>query len=54
MPVRSTVKAQLSLHKRNIVKAAPEAQKWQETAGYLNYEHAKVRSCTGDTVLCIP
>ncbi len=30
MPVLSTVEAQLSLHKRNITKAAPEAWKWQE------------------------
>ncbi len=33
MPVLSTVEAQLSLHKRNIAKAAPEAREWQETGG---------------------
>ncbi len=29
MPVLSTVEAQLSLHKRNIAKAVPEARDWQ-------------------------
>ncbi len=33
MPVLSTVEAQLSLHKRNIAKTAPEAQERQETSG---------------------
>ncbi len=33
MPVLTTVEAQLSLHKRNIAKAAPEAPEWQETRG---------------------
>ncbi len=33
MPVLLTVEAQLSLHKRNITKAAPEAREWQETGG---------------------
>ncbi len=32
-PVLTTVEAQLSLHKGNIVKAAPETQEWQETGG---------------------
>ncbi len=31
MPVLSTVETQLSLHKHNIAKAAPETQEWQET-----------------------
>ncbi len=31
MPVLSTVEAQLSLHKRNIAKAAPETREWRET-----------------------
>ncbi len=33
MPVLSTVEAQLSLHKRSVAKAAPEARKCQETGG---------------------
>ncbi len=43
LPVLSTVEAQLSLHERNIAKAAPEAREWQK-----NYEQSqgqKLRSC---------
>ncbi len=32
MAVLLTVKAQFSVHKRNIAKAAPEAWEWQETS----------------------
>ncbi len=49
MPVLLTVEAQLSLHKCNIVKTAPEALEWQETGKPDN-----VRICTGITVLCVP
>ncbi len=51
MSILSTVEAQLSLHKHNIAKAAPEARQWQET-GAANYKlQAKVK---GVTVLCVP
>ncbi len=50
MPVLSTIEAQLSLHKRKIVKATPEARECQETA---SYEQAKVRNCTRFAVLCV-
>ncbi len=33
MPVLLTVEAHLSLHMRNVAKAAPEAREWQETSG---------------------
>ncbi len=33
MSVLSTVEAQLSLHKWNIAKAAPEAWEWQDNGG---------------------
>ncbi len=43
MPVLLTIEAQLSLHKRNVMKAAPEARERHETGGYRgNYEQAKV------------
>ncbi len=50
MPVLSTVDAQLSLHKCNVVKAAQETRKWQKPAA--NYEQARVRNCAHVTVLC--
>ncbi len=49
MPVLSTVQPQLLLHKRNIVKTAPEALEWQEAG-----KPSIVRICTGITVLCVP
>ncbi len=33
VPVLSIVEAQLSIHKRNIMKSTPEAQEWQEIGG---------------------
>ncbi len=48
--VLTTVEAQLSLHKRNITKAASEAWEWQETARRLATN--KPRSALV-TVLCV-
>ncbi len=51
MPVLSTVEGQLSLHKCNIEKQFQKHGNGKNPMA--NYEQAKVRNCTGVTVLCV-